>query len=375
VLFAERAVVKKNLPAAGLKGKTFTGRVPAHNCNWKAAENKLTEESVTWHYIKQGKATAFSTRKAKGSNKINPYKKEFKQGATIVPRTFYFVELTQETPPDFEDRIINIKTADAKAPWKGLSFSGKIESQFLFRTALSKSILPFLLHEPDFVILPITINKKNKQKTVAIHTAKELMKQGYLNASKWFANVERHWDIQKTEKSKSMSANDRINYQQGITNQNLDANFLVLYNSSAKDANALVVSRSDFDLEFIVESVTYVYYTNNINEAYYLSAIFNSTAPNERMKDFQARGLFGARHVHKKILDIYYPVYDVNNKTHIRLAALSEVCHQKAKKYLQDNVPKQQVSGILLGNLRLTIKKHLAAEMVEIDKLVGKIIE
>jgi hypothetical protein len=25
--------------------------------------------------------------------------------------------------------------------------------------------------------------------------------------------------------------------------------------------------------------------------------------------------------------------------------------------------------------LRLTIKKHLAAEMVEIDKLVGKIIE
>jgi hypothetical protein len=246
-----------------------------------------------------------------------------------------------------------------------LSFSGKIESQFLFRTALSKSILPFLLHEPDFVILPITINKKNKQKTVAIHTAKELMKQGYLNASKWFANVERHWDIQKTEKSKSMSANDRINYQQGITNQNLDANFLVLYNSSAKDANALVVSRSDFDLEFIVESVTYVYYTNNINEAYYLSAIFNSTAPNERMKDFQARGLFGARHVHKKILDIYYPVYDANNKTH----------HQKAKKYLQDNVPKQQVSGILLGNLRLTIKKHLAAEMVEIDKLVGKIIE
>jgi hypothetical protein len=51
------------------------------------------------------------------------------------------------------------------------------------------------------------------------------------------------------------------------------------------------------------------------------------------------------------------------------------VFHQKAKKYLHDNVPKQQVSGILLGNLRLTIKKHLAAEMVEIDKLVGKIIE
>jgi hypothetical protein len=380
VLFAERAVVKKNLPAAGLKGKTFTGRVPAHNCNWKAAENKLTEESVTWHYIKQGKATAFSTRKTKGSNKVNPYKKEFKQGATIVPRTFYFVELTQEAPPDFEDRIINIKTADAiqpdaKAPWKGLSFSGKIESQFLFRTALSKSILPFLLHEPDYVVLPVIIDRKNKQKTIQMYDAKELMKQGYLNASRWFQNCENVWKIHKTEKNKNISSEDYINWQNKLTEQNLNAKYLVLYNASAKDANATIVTRKDYDLEFLVESVAYVYHTNDINEAYYLSAIFNSTAPNERMKDFQARGLFGARHVHKKILDIYYPVYDVNNKTHIRLAALSEVCHQKAKKYLQDNVPKQQVSGILLGNLRLTIKKHLAAEMVEIDKLVGKIIE
>jgi hypothetical protein len=110
-------------------------------------------------------------------------------------------------------------------------------------------------------------------------------------------------------------------------------------------------------------------------EAYYLTAILNATGPNKMMKDFQTKGLFGARDVHKKILDVFYPKFDPENKTHQRLAELSETCHQKAKHYLQSNKPKQQVSGILLGNLRVAIKKHLAAEMVEIDKLVGKIIE
>jgi hypothetical protein len=83
--------------------------------------------------------------------------------------------------------------------------------------------------------------------------------------------------------------------------------YLVLYNTSGKDANATVIKREDIDFEFIVECVTYVYYTLDINEAYFLAAFLNSTIPNMQMKDFQAKGLFGARHVHKKILDIYFP--------------------------------------------------------------------
>jgi hypothetical protein len=346
----------------------------------KTALPKLTEEKNKWFYIQQGKSSAFSTRKSKSQNKVNPYKNLFKQGATIVPRTFYFIELNQEIPDDWEERIINIKTSaeiqpDAKAPWKGLSFAGKIESEFIFRTALSKSILPFALYNPDFVTLPITIETDNhNKKKIILHTAKELLKDGYSNAAKWFQNAENIWNIHKTEKSKNMSSNDRIDFQRGITEQNLNAPYLVLYNSSAKDANSVVVRRSEFDLEFIVESVTYVLYCTSLKEANYLAAILNSTTPNLMMKDFQARGLFGARHVHKKILDIYYPKFDEKDEQHLQLAELSKTAHKKVAAFLKTIDKSKKVEGIHLGKIRLDIKAHLSKEMKDIDKLVKKII-
>ena len=149
---------------------------------------------------------------------------------------------------------------------------------------------------------------------------------------------------------------------------------MVLYNSSAKDANATVVERSRLNLNFFVESKGYWFSTSNRNEAYYLTAIFNSKIPNELMKDFQTRGLFGARDVHKKILDIYFPQFDKSNEIHIQLAELSKEAHKKAEKYLLDNPPQKELTATRLGKLRLDIKKHLAAEMKEIDKLVKKVV-
>lgn len=390
VLFAEKAKrTKRNeeptkwkeLPSSGLEGRVFEGNLPLHNCNWKTAASKLAEQNVTWYYVRQGASSAFSTRKTKSQTEINPYKDLFKQGATIVPRTFYFVELTQEVPTDWEDRIINIKTAesvktDAKPPWKEISFSGKIESRFLFLTALSKSILPFALHKPDLVVLPITIESNNdkERREIILHSPNELLREGFLHASRWFQNAENFWKVHRTEKNKIISSEKYLNWQNKLTDQNIKAPYLVLYNSSAKDANATVVKRTDLDLEFMVESKGYAFTTDNLNEAFYLTSFLNSKIPNELMKDFQTKGLFGARDVHKKILDIYYPKFDRNNTTHLRLAELSRQAHVKTKQFLEANPPQQEHIPILLGRLRSQIKNHLREEMSEIDKLVQKVI-
>jgi hypothetical protein len=382
VLFAENSPTgkPKSFPTTGLEGKSFSGNLPAHNCNLLSAKSKLIEEDTLWHYSKQGKSTAFTDGKRKSTNKINPYKKLFKQGATIVPRTFYFIELTQDMPLDFEDRIINIKTSDAiqpdaKKPWKDLNFSGKIESQFIFRTAISKSILPFALFKPDLVVLPIIIeNNQQNKKTIKLYSADELMKGGYLNAAKWFRDIENVWKIHRTEKNEIISSENYLNWQNKLTDQNLSIKYIVVYNSSAKDANATIIVREDIDLEFISEHKGYSFYTDNIEEAYYLSAILNSDLPNLLMKDFQSKGLFGARDVHKKILDIYYPKFDENNKIHSNLALLGKSAHEKIAAYLKNNVPKQELSAIHLGKIRTSIKKYLATELSEINDLVKKII-
>ena len=378
VYFGHKAKLKYGSSATNFKGIKFSGQVSEHNQNLTLAKNEIEETPVTWHLIRQGKTTAYSTKKTKSVTKTNPYKAEFKQGATIVPRAFYFIELEQDYPEDFEDRIINIKTSeavkvDSKKPWK-LELKGKVESKFIFRTALAKSILPFALYKPDLTVLPILIENDNGIKKIKLQSANDLIQEGYLNASKWFKNAENIWEINKTEKSKKMSSLDRLNFQKGLTDQDLNKKHLVLYNSSAKNANATMIRRDKLDLEFLVESVTYVFSTNNIQEAYYLTSLFNSNTPNELMKAFQARGLFGARHVHKKILDIYFPKFDKSNEAHLKLAELSETAHKKTAKYLEDNPPQKELSPIRLGKLRLDIKKHLSADMKEIDKLVKKLL-
>jgi methylase of polypeptide subunit release factors len=146
VLFGEKAINKKALPVSGLRGSLFLAKLPSHNSNLKEAGHYLKEEQTTWFYIKQGKSSAFSNKNVASIKKVNYYKTHFKAGATLRPRVFCFIELSQETPPDFDNRIINITTSttiqdEAKAPWRGIEFNGRIESEFLYRTAMSKSIL------------------------------------------------------------------------------------------------------------------------------------------------------------------------------------------------------------------------------------------
>jgi len=195
-----------------------------------------------------------------------------------------------------------------------------------------------------------------------------------LLASKWFGNVENIWGIHRTEKNKNITAKDYLNWQTKLTTQNLNAPYLVLYNSSGKDANSVVVKRNEIGLEFFADYKTYVLHFQNIQEAYYLSAILNSSIPNESMKEFQSRGLFGARDVSKKILDIYYPKFDGNDPVHVKLAELSKSAHEKASGFIKDNPPKQELSAIHLGRMRTSLKKHLVKELGEIDKIVKGVI-
>ncbi len=384
VLFVKRANngVKRSLPKTGIQGLKFGGKLSTHNCNFITASHSLTESETLWFYSKQGRSSAFSSQQQKKEQtRVNPYINEFKQGATIVPRTFYFVELTQELPPDFDERVINIKTSDsikpyAKKPWNLITFSDRIESRFLFRTAISKSILPFALYKPDLIVLPIIVENDEKGvEKISLLNSNELRNEGYLYAAKWFKQAENVWGIYRTEKNKVITLEDYLNWNHKLQSQKMNAPYLVLYNSSAKDANATIVKREEIDFRFLVESTTYVCYPTNLDEAYYLAAILNSNLANSLIKDFQAKGLFGPRHVHKKILGIYFPIFDLKNKLHLKLALLSKEAHAKTSSYLSNNPPGQELSPIHLGRLRTAIKNKLTNELTEIDTLVKKIIE
>ncbi|MGI8470447.1 MAG: Eco57I restriction-modification methylase domain-containing protein [Pyrinomonadaceae bacterium] len=358
--------------ASAFDGKIFSGKLKTHNSNWLEAEAKLSETETNFYYVRQGNSTAFSEREQTATSQPNPYKNEFKNGATIFPQAFYFVELNQTLPPDFdEDRIINARTStilDKKEPWKDFELRGRIECKFLFRTALSKSLLPFAFQNPDLIILPATIETRAEAKRIKLHTAEELRREGFLNASRWFDEVEKIWEERRTEKNRKISATNYLNWQNKLTDQNLNLPYLVLYNKSAKDANSTIVKRSEIDLEFVVENKAYSFATYNLDEAHYLTAILNATFVNESMKDFQTKGLFGARDVSSKILDVYFPRFSASDSRHLQLARLSETCHRQAREFLQTVAPMN------LGRLRLAVKEYLKDEMTAIDEIVSQLL-
>jgi hypothetical protein len=93
----------------------------------------------------------------------------------------------------------------------------------------------------------------------------------------------------------------RDHFKQGAT-LFPDFGSLVIYTSSYKDASAVVVAPQDFDVQFVCDHKAYWFAANSQNEAHYVAAFLNSRFANNLIKEFQSKGLMGARDVHKTIL-------------------------------------------------------------------------
>jgi hypothetical protein len=288
------------------------------------------------------------------------------------------VDITQQYEGDLNDRILTVKSSssiakDAKEPWKSLPpLESRIHSRFLFRTAIARNILPFYLHNPELVLLPLHVNKDRK---IEMLSAQQILAEGEIDTAKWFQSVERLWNENKTEKNEKNTAIDYLNWQKKLSTQHVTSQFIVIYTASAKDANATVISRPKIDLPFIVDYTTYYFYPSSEHESYYLASFLNSNEANEIIKSFQAKGLFGVRHVSKKILEVPFPQFEKDNKDHVALAELGWACMEKTAAFVKTQSLSNVLGGHELGKNRLAIKDHLKKELKTIDTKIREIVE
>jgi hypothetical protein len=223
-------------------------------------------------------------------------------------------------------------------------------TNFLFYTALSKHIIPFGILPPPKVLLPL--KKISEVNHLQLLTHQELLASGEIETASWFKQVENQWNTHKTENNAIMDSVSYLNWQQKLTDQNLNKRYLVLYTASAKDANAVTIDRQDYDLDFIVESKTYVFFTHNLQEAHYLTC-------------------FGARDVHKTILEIPFPKYDPKNELHQQLSALGEACHAMMRNFMQEKI---DLTNYNVGRVRMQVAIYLETPLKAIDAIVQQLI-
>ncbi len=317
----------------------FAGTLPAHECTYEQAIARLTRSEGV---------TDFAQQEQIASPYYHP---RMINGATLYPRNLVFVTSAQPNLPPGQRAISSIMQTDpdvdeeAKAPWKGLRLQGHIDEEFLYATLLSKQMVPFGVRRLHLVALPIRIGVPGAYVPVEGEAPEERFLPMSLNemrdtislarsADEWFEPAEQLWEQHKKATTKESLA-EWLNYQNKITAQSARPGYLVVYNAAGSNIASAVIDTSDLTSingaqprGFVLDHTAYWYRSDSPDEVHFLSALLNAPCVDAAIKIHQTRGLFGARHIHRRPFEVCpIPPFDADNADHRRLAALSQEAH------------------------------------------------
>jgi methylase of polypeptide subunit release factors len=309
------------------------------------------------------------------------YYELFRQGATIVPKSIWCVEIIKHPKLGVDVRYPYVMTSKraiekAKAEYVGVKLSGNIESQFLYATVSGSELVPFGLTATYLTILPI----EEYENRFRIIRKEEALERKYNGLANWLQRAESIWGRSRGEKAERMDVYQRLDYQKNLTLQNLKRKYKVLYNTSGTYLVSCVVENKPVILRIdgakirvkgiIADWKTYWMETDNEDEAHYIVAILNSPVIDEKIKPMQSKGAYGERDIVKKPLEFPIPRFDPSNSLHQRLSQLSRECHEKVRRILPALLDKYRS----IGKIRSEIKNHLRKEIEEINELTKQVL-
>jgi len=341
--------------------KTLKGQLAGKNIKWSTAKAELK-----------------ATTKQKPADKIfppalepSPYLRQIKEGATIVPRSLWFVQPVasaygiNQAKPAIETHPEAQRTAQRS--WQNIHFKGEVEAQYLYATLLGRQLLPFGHTELSLVILPM----EDKPRGLSMVNKEMALGKGHSGLHEWLSKVDKLW----TERRKERSPEDtysRLDYQRLLTSQHPTGYYTVMYNTAGTNLASCVISpalsKTALPVHgFAADADTYYHQTKDDMEAHYLCAFLNAPYVDETIKPYQTRGQWGARHIHRRPFE-YVPIprFDPEDEKHRKLATLSQACHRK--------VAKLSLTGKSIGFLRNKVREHLKEELAEINSLVKIIL-
>jgi len=364
-----------------LRSKTLRGTLPRRNAGHTEASAFLEVSDDQIFLSQLGKRSFWSTTRGVQAEEPGYYKEHFRQGATIVPRALWFVQV-KASSLGFNPSLPPLETAErakkqAKEPYKGLVLKGNVESHFLYATLLSTDLLPFGYLGYRLVVLPIEPSGTG----YALVTVEEAHKRGVFHLAKWLEKAQKEWEERRSAKAERMNALEWLDYYGKLTLQNPQTKYRVIYPTSATYLCACVVEDRPIEFKiaeqkikaigFVADYVTYCLETDQADEAYYMATLLNAPIIDRVIKPMQARGLWGPRHICKKVLELPIPQFDPSEEAHLKLVELGRACTPKVADWLEGGGPGKVRS---VGKLRSMVREMLAEELGEIDGWVEPLL-
>ena len=352
---------------------TLSGSLDGSNLSWDEAGPQFDIEEGEL-YLHGNGVTSWDEIPALSQS---DYHSDFYQGATIVPRPLFFVQLRhKEDAFGLDESAPALETSDyayesTKREEYEVRLTGEIESPFLYATLLGGDIVPFTNRDFRTVVLPIVPGSSE----YSIIDAESARTGGNPKIASWLESAQEVWN--KTD-GRVDTLEDQLNYRQKLTRQDPETQYRVLYLASGTNLAGCVVTTERLNedspitvQDVVVDHKSYLYETNDRDEAYYLSAVINSGVLNDSITNLQSRGEFGARDIHKLPFEFPVPSFDPNNEDHMRLTQLGQECEEKAKGALSEAEDQYKATW----RIREVVRDALKEELAEIDEIVERLFK
>jgi SAM-dependent methyltransferase len=311
VMFGRRAACGV-LPATV---RRFEGALPRRDASEAEADGALrVEAAAVWPPIPTLAGAS-------------PYRARFKQGATIVPRRFWFVERlsggrlgASQAAPLVRGRV----GGQDKAPWKTVEPPhGPVERQFLRPLLLGESLAPFRVLAPALAVVPVD----ERGQVIDSSSAR---RDGFPRLADWLQACEGKWEAHAAKAadnaSLKMSLSERLDHHKTLSQQFPVATLRVAYAKAGTMFAAAVVHGTDA----VVDHMAYWTRARSPGEASYLVAILNCDRLRLRIEAMQQKGQGGARHFDNLIWELPIPDFDPRDPLHLDLATLAEEAERLA---------------------------------------------
>jgi len=302
------------------------------------SENGTLNETI-FYKNKQGNRTAWSEQLISGNEAGFYTPANFRQGADIMPRNLLFYEVSITS----NDRFYNTKSINPVT--SELAFTVKDAKKFqdfslsqrslpvdlFFEVITSNLLTPFHIANTQKALLPI---KKSTQSVWEKIADNEINAKGAVTRNTFR-------EIYNTLKPVGGSIDtifDLINTRGKLVQQIINpSGYLVFTGAGGGKVCSGYVSMADYDTnKLILDQTVYWTQVDSEDEAIYLVGLLNSHAINEIIEDFQPRGAFGKRHVHKLPFGVT-PPYDESQVAHQEVVAKTRALIIEYQDLIQSN--------------------------------------